>query len=106
MHAAKNAEVLISSGLHQFQHGKIVDIDYSTTIPFAHVALRGSKGQLLVRSGAYVPLKFCAEIDIETANACAASAKAARKARRVARKALASAAPVAVIDPAPLSWQA
>lgn len=79
-----NAEVLIHSGMHQFHHGRIESIDTSTEIPFAHVALRGSKGQILTTRGAYVPLKYCAEIDKETCDAVAAARKAAMKARRAA----------------------
>ena len=52
-----NSEVLIHSGMHQWQHGVIERIETATEIPFAQVALRGSKGQVLQRSGAYVPLK-------------------------------------------------
>lgn len=104
MEATKNAEVMIASGLHQFQHGRIASVDYSTTIPFAHVILRGRRGQFLSLSGAYVPLKYCAVIDKGVADACHAAAKAARKVRRAASKALAAAAPKAKVDVTPIDW--
>jgi hypothetical protein len=95
------SEILISSGLHQFQHGRIESIDTTTEIPFAHVALRGSKGQLLQRSGAYVPLKYCVELDDETCKQAAAQYKAVRKARRLAAKEAEAAAAVA---DQPIDW--
>lgn len=82
----ENSEVLIASGLHQFQHGRISKIDTSTSIPFAHIALRGARGQILVTRGAYVPLKYCVEMDAETLSTIEAEAKARRKARRKAEK--------------------
>ena len=81
-----NSEVLIHSGMHQFQHGRIERIETSTEIPFAQVALRGTKGQLLQRSGAYVPLKYCVELDDETCKEVARQYKAKRKALRDAAK--------------------
>jgi hypothetical protein len=96
------AEILIHSGLHQFQHGQITSIDTATEIPFAHVRLRGSKGQFLERSGAYVPLKYCIEIDDETAKAMRAAARAVRKQLRAAEKAAHEAQ--TEIDPAPMEW--
>lgn len=96
-----NSEVLIHSGMHQWQHGVIEHIETATEIPFAQVALRGSKGQVLQRSGAYVPLKYCVELDKETCDAVAAQYKAARKRLRAAEKAAAKIAPPAQ----DLSWQ-
>lgn len=88
-----NNEIMIASGLHQFQHGLITAIDRSTTIPFAHVTLRAKSGEYLKRSGAYVPLKYCVEIGEECANAVRAAAKMARKMRRAAAKEQVAAAP-------------
>lgn len=99
---ALNAEVLIASGMHQFQHGRIESIETATEIPFAHVALRGSKGQILQRSGAYVPLKYCVELDDETCKAVAAAAKAHRKQLRQAAKAAEKSAALA---PQPMDWE-
>lgn len=98
----QHSEVLIASGLHQFQHGRIESIDTATEIPFAHVALRGSKGQLLQRSGAYVPLKYCIELDDETCKTLAAEYKAIRKARRLAAK---EAEAKAVVADQPIDWE-
>ena len=74
------AEVLISSGLHQWQHGQIESIDTATQIPFAIVQLRGYGGALLVTKQAYIPLKYCAIFDAE---AMRAEAKSRRKAQKV-----------------------
>ena len=84
--ATINSEVLIHSGMHQWQHGVIERIETATEIPFAQVALRGSKGQVLLRSGAYVPLKYCVELDKETCDAVAKQYKARRKQLRAAAK--------------------
>ena len=60
--------VMINSGMHQFQHGKIQSIENGTQIPFAHVALRNRGGDLYAKgNGAYIPLKYCQVIDEETA---------------------------------------
>jgi hypothetical protein len=99
---AQNSEVLITSGLHQFQHGRIESIDTATEIPFAHIALRGSKGQILQRSGAYVPLKYCVELDEETCKKVAAEYKEVRKARRLALK---EAEAKAVVADHPINWE-
>lgn len=99
---AQNSEVLIASGLHQFQHGRIRSIDTATEIPFAHVELRGCRGQLLVTRGAYVPLKYCVELDGETLRVIATEAKARRKARRQAEKEAIAAAPAPAV--ADISW--
>lgn len=98
----QNSEVLITSGLHQFQHGRIESIDTATEIPFAHIALRGSKGQILQRSGAYVPLKYCVELDDETCRQVAAAAKARRKAHRLALK---KAEEAAILAPQEIDWE-
>lgn len=84
-----NSEVLICSGMHQWQHGRIEHIETATEIPFAQVSLRGTKGQILQRSGAYVPLKYCVELDDATCQAVAAQAKAVRKAELKAIRAAA-----------------
>lgn len=102
MYASQNAEIMIACGLHMFQHGRIASIDQATEIPFAHVELRGTKGQLLQRSGAYVPLKYCVEIDSALCDELHAAAKAAKKALRAARKAAQDVAPA--VDGAPLVW--
>lgn len=61
------AEVMIAAGGHQFQHGRVSTLDSTTyTIPFAHVQLRGKKGQLLKNRWAFVPAKYLAEFDVET----------------------------------------
>jgi hypothetical protein len=78
------SEVLIHSGLHQWQHGRIVGIDYDTEIRFVHVRLRGKQGQFLERSAAYVPLKYCTELEPEL---CASLRQAAREATKRMRKA-------------------
>jgi hypothetical protein len=76
-----NSEVIINSGMHQYQRGRIVDVDTATEIPFAHIALRGSKGQLLQRKAALVPVKYCDEFTKEAAKAARVAMKAERKAR-------------------------
>lgn len=94
-------EIMISSGMHQFQHGRITAIDTATVIPFAHVQLRNRNGELSTIRGAYVPLKYCVEIDQGCTDAFRAAAKEARKARRAALKALGVApAPAAK----PINW--
>ena len=99
----QNSEVLIAAGLHQFQHGRIASIDTATEIPFAHVELRGAKGQLLVTRGAYVPLKYCVELEPELIRSISAEAKARRKARRQAERAALDAA-ILASQPRPMSW--
>lgn len=101
----QQSEVLICSGMHQFQHGRIESIDTHTEIPFAHITLRGKAGQFLQRSGAYVPLKYCIEIDEATCKAVNAQMKAARKARRAAAKAAQEAAGAEPKHDA-IDWQA
>jgi len=76
-----NSEVIINSGMHQYQCGRVVDIDAATEIPFARIVLRGSKGQLLQRKAALVPLKYCDEFTKEAAKVARAAMKAARRAR-------------------------
>lgn len=80
-------DILIHSGMHQFQHGRIESIDMHTEIPFAHIILRGKGGQFLQKSGAYVPLKYCIELDEETCQAVAEQRKAKMKAARAALRA-------------------
>lgn len=76
-----NSEVIINCGMHQYQRGRIVEIDTMIEIPFARIALRGSKGQLLQRKSALVPVKYCDEFTKEAAKAAKAAMKAARQAR-------------------------
>jgi len=38
-------DVIINSGMHQFQHGRIQAIETATEIPFAHVLLRTKGGR-------------------------------------------------------------
>lgn len=58
------AEVMIAGGGHQFQHGRLASVDSKTfTIPFAHVQLRGVKGQLLKTRWAFVPSKYLVVFD-------------------------------------------
>lgn len=60
------AEVMIAGGGHQFQHGRLRSEDAKTfTIPFAHVQLRGTKGQLLKNRWAFVPSKYLVEFDAQ-----------------------------------------
>jgi ribosomal protein L24 len=60
------AEVMIAGGGHQFQHGRVVSVDSKTfTIPFAQVQLRSVKGPLLKKRGAFVPVKYLVEFDVE-----------------------------------------
>lgn len=77
-------DVMINSGLHQFQHGRIQAIETFTEIPFAHVLLRNKAGKLSkIGNGAYVPLKYCQAIDAETCAWAAAGRKEMmKKARR------------------------
>jgi hypothetical protein len=99
----QNSEVLIHSGLHQFQHGRIESIDTSTEIPFAHITLRGKAGQFLVNSGAYVPLKYCVELDEETCKVLSERRKAAMKAARAAARTAAK-AEAQQAAPEPMHW--
>jgi hypothetical protein len=97
-----NNEIMISSGLHQFQHGQIIKVDAATEIPFAHVRLRNKNGELSKLRGAYVPLKYCVEIGKECAAAVRALAKSARKARLPVIKKITS---QALANAKPLDWK-
>lgn len=56
-------DVIIMDGLHQYGHGKVIGTVYTTTIPFARINLRGTRGQLLATRFALVPLKYCRPLD-------------------------------------------
>lgn len=58
-------EVMIHSGAHRFQHGRVVAEDHSYSIPFTHVQLRGRGGQLMQSKFAFVPSKYICDFDVE-----------------------------------------
>ncbi len=98
-------EVMISSGLHQFQHGQIIQVDKTTEIPFARIQLRNKDGELSTIRGAYVPLKYCVAIGQDCANAVRAAARSARKARRALLKSATIQPGPALANAKPLDWK-
>jgi hypothetical protein len=80
-------EIIVNSGAHQFDAGRITAITTWTEIPFAHVSLHNRDGSYSITRGIYVPLKYCQKIDAETCAEVARLSKEKRKALRAARKA-------------------
>jgi hypothetical protein len=78
-----HSEVFITEGMHQNQHGSIVAIHASTTIPFASIQLRGVSGQLLATRFALVPMKYCRPVD-DDVRALIRQLKKVKKAARLA----------------------
>jgi hypothetical protein len=59
-----DAEVMIHSGAHRFQHGRVISEDNSFSIPFSHVQLRGKGGRLMQSKFAFVPSKYLCHFDV------------------------------------------
>lgn len=98
-------DVMIASGMHQFQHGEIMKVDNATVIPFAHVRLRNKNGELSKVRGAYVPLKYCVEIGRDCAASVSRARREARKARRLLLKNAAIEPGPALANAKPLDWE-